>query len=191
MNGLGLQASDFVRAVLVLVLATALLVPAGAVGAQRADPRDFLLTSDELPRGFEHQANRDDDQVTSGWSNTSRVYWRFNPEVAPDDITSLHMNVTVYNTVAEAAASLVRVRPELLLNFEHVEPMSLVGEEGFLLWQSIPLEEERQAEAWYVLFRVGPVVARSRWGDYDDLPNLNYALDLARALEAKIRDRYP
>jgi len=136
-----------------------------------APPTLFLLSQDELPPGFVRQANRDEDLTTPTWSHASRVYWRFNPEIGPDDITSLHMGITVYDSPGQASAGLASLYPELLRNFELVESTSDVGEEAVRMWHSIAQPGVRQAEAWYILFRVGPVVARSRWGDFDDLPN--------------------
>ena len=183
-------------AVLAVLLVQALAAPATAgslksAAQPRVDPVELLPAADELPPGFIHQINRDEDRTTSNWSHATRVYWRFNPEVAPDDITSLHVSATVYDSVVAASQAMRDVYPELLRNFQSVESTDMVGEEAFQLWQAIPEVGPRQAEAWYILFRVGPVVARSRWGDYDDLPNYNHAVDLARQLEAKIRQHFP
>jgi hypothetical protein len=180
-----------VGALIVLLLSSISFAhPAAFAFAQRADPTLFLLSQDELPPGFVRQANRDEDLTTPTWSHASRVYWRFNPEIGPDDITSLHMGITVYDSPGQASAGLASLYPELLRNFELVESTSDVGEEAVRMWHSIAQPGVRQAEAWYILFRVGPVVARSRWGDFDDLPNHEHALDLAVQLEAKLRGYY-
>jgi hypothetical protein len=69
--------------VLTVLLATATpSIPSAApthASSQRANPKDFLLTIDELPPRFERQWNRDLDRTTPGWSHLHRVYWRFNP----------------------------------------------------------------------------------------------------------------
>jgi len=172
-----------------------LVLPAGGLAQsadrQRVDPVALLPTADELPPGFIHQSNRDEDRTTANWSHATRVYWRFNPEVGPDDITSLHVSVTVYDSVAAASQAMRDIYPELLRNFQSVESTDAVGEEAFQLWHSIPELGPRQAEAWYMLFRAGPVVARSRWGDFDDLPNYDHVVELALQLQSKIRQRFP
>jgi hypothetical protein len=158
--------------------------------AQRADPTQFLLSDDELPGGFVRQRDRDDDRSSAASSLAYRVYWRYNPEVAPNDITSLHMGIWVYDTVEAAAREIRAAFANLSEDFEFGEPTEDVGDEAFRLWHSIAEDGPRQAEAWYILFRVGPVVARSRWGDYDDLPNYEHALDIAQKIETKIQRHY-
>ena len=176
---------------LLLLLASSASGSSQAAAQQRVDPVDLLPTAYELPQGFVHQANRDEDRTTASSSHATRVYWRFNPEVGPDDITSLHVSATVYDSAGAASEGLRGLYPELVRNFEFVESTDVVGEEAFQMWHSIQELGPRQAEAWYILFRAGPVVARSRWGDFDDLPNYDHAVDLARQLEAKIRQRFP
>src|SRR5262245_3586752 len=142
-----------IRLLALTLLATASLQSSHSslAAGERADPTIFLLTPEELPSRFVQQHDRDEDQTTAHCSRAYRVYWRFNPEIAADDITSLHMGATVYDSSAAASEALARQYPQMARDFERVQPTDQVGDEGFILWHSIPEVGRRQAEAWYIV----------------------------------------
>jgi hypothetical protein len=86
------------------------------------------------------------------------------------------MTVWTFDSPAQASAGMRELAQALSEFFEYHEVQHLVGEEGYFLWHSIEQPTERTADASYALFRVGPVIARSRWGDFADLPNFEDAL---------------
>lgn len=161
-------------------------IRAAAPGLQPGDPAIYLPTHDELPVGFEPVPERDVRLVGIGVTTILRWYQRSNPEVSDDDFTFLRLLAEVADSPAradEVFTDTVALWQSGGAVFESLD--GVIGQRAVVGHQPFDLENERPSEHVLVFFRIGSFNGGALWGDFADLPNFDYALEMARLIEGR------
>jgi len=128
-------------------------------------------------------AQGDDQLRTPQVRGAVRQYVRQNPEVAPDDITLMRIQIftgadlptvqDIYGEITESSMS---------EGFWLTSAAGAVGDEAMTGALPIGSDGRGEGEIAMVVFRQGNVAVGVEWMDYVGLPNLESALDVAHTI---------
>jgi len=128
-------------------------------------------------------AQGDDQLRTPQVRGAVRQYVRQNPEVAPDDITLMRIQIftgadlptiqDIYGEITESSMS---------EGFWLTSAEGAVGDEAMTGTMPIGSDGRGEGEIAMVVFRQGNVAVGVEWMDYAGLPNLENALDVAHTI---------
>jgi len=174
-------------ALLIAALFALALFPAPGLASPASqtvsDPSKYFPDDAALPAGFVHMAQGDDQLRRPEMRGAARQYVRQNPEVAPDDITLLRIQIftgadlattqDIYGELTESSMS---------EGFWLTSAAGTVGDEAMTGTLPIGSDGRGEGEIATVVFRQGNVAVGVEWMDYEGLPNLENALDVARTI---------
>jgi hypothetical protein len=170
---------------LLLIVAWGTIGP-GRTLAQAADVLErYLPPAAELPPRFEHRPELDERVDEADRLIVIRSYIRMNPEVGPDDGTLLQVLAAVNPSgpVASLYPAIVDAWTEG--GYRCSQLLGGPGDQANVCRARFDTDSERPSEGVWVLFRSGEVIGGAQWADFADLPNLDHALAIARALAAR------
>jgi len=150
-----------------------------------AEAAAYLPATNELPPGFSHLPERDTEVSGEGGSAIVRWYERSNPEVAPDDVTGLQLMAGISSSPARADAVFTNTVAAWTVRGFDFQPLEGIGQRAVVGRKAFDVETQQPSEGVLIYFRIGAFNGGAVWADYANLPNFDYALEMARLMEER------
>src|SRR5205807_5769 len=145
----------------VMVLAmSAGAYPVLGISMQRPDPATFLLPAEDLPRGFEHQPQKDRTLEEPGAVRAIRFYTRGDPEIPTEEHGSILLAATVNDSVEQAEKDFQEtIRTWTALGYDLSLLEGEVGDEAAAGWDTLNVGTDHPKQAAILLFRRAEISA--------------------------------